>query len=145
MSNSERQDERPIPSDLAVVAAFVDAEAVDATALRDALASDEARQYFVDLIVLRQSVVRMGPTTLLHVSPRRGVITRRMIAAVIAFLAVGGVGYLAGERASAAVYLRQPSSASVEAVVEAPPLRAPTPTHVIRLEPGVNWHVEGGG
>jgi len=136
MTSTDHTPDLPIPPELAVIAAFLDGERVDAVVLKHALSTGEGRDYLADLLALRQAVVAMGPVSYLA-SPTRSrgrTIRRWAVAAAVALLASVG-GYLAGERAGLVADVRGAGS-SVEAVAsfDAVPL-APQPTHVIQLEP----------
>ena len=70
---------------------------------------------------------------------------RGTAAAALVLLAVAG-GYVAGQRVngSAATAPTEAAGASRMFVDTSPPA-APKPTHVIKLEPGVNWSDQNGG
>lgn len=138
--NPEESVELHVPADIAVVSALLDGEEVEAVALKKALASEEVRDYFVDALVLRQAVASMGPQALVE-PVRRRAMNRWAAAAVLLLCGLGG--YALGARAGLVADVRG-AQASIEAAADLGPPRAPQPTHVIRLEPGVTWHVEGG-
>jgi hypothetical protein len=127
----------------AVVEAFVDGEPVACDVLRDALATPDAREHLIDLLVLRRAVAAMGPATWSTQGRQRVVRMRTAwLAAAAAVLVSLTAGYLAGQRTL------EPSVAAqtVEAVVQvdSAPV-APKPTQVITLQPGVNWTERAGG
>jgi hypothetical protein len=141
MNNPDQHADVPVPADLAAIAAFLDGEPVDAVALKDALARDAGREYLVDLLRLRDAVPHAWPPVVVAgPSPRYA--SLRWWAAAAVVLIASAVGYAAGQRAQVAAD-NQGAGGSVIAVLEAGPAAAPEPTHVIRLEPGVTWHVEG--
>jgi hypothetical protein len=143
MTNPEYGPEDPVPSDLSTVAAFLDGEPVDGAALKSALETAEGRDYLVDLLVLRQSVVHMAPIAVVRPTPRpERSIRHWAVAAALLLLASAG-SYAIGARA-ASVAPVEGARSSIEAVIDLPPSAAPKPTEVIRLEPGVNWHSSGG-
>jgi hypothetical protein len=124
-----------------VIGAFVDGEAVDPAQLELALAQPKGRAWLIDLLVLRGLVagqpasrpaVRDAPVNRL-----RSRATWLTLAASIAVVGVVG-GYAMGFRSAA----RQ-SAPDAEMAVTVP--AAPAPTHVIRLESGVDWTERGGG
>jgi len=121
-----------------VIEAFVDGEFVDPAELKTALSQDEGRDFLIDLLVLRGLVA--GQTALrpavseTPARPRSSPLRLVAAAAAIAGVSVLG-GYLAGLR-------HTPNVAHPATVTGAP---APTPTHVIRLENGVDWNEKVGG
>lgn len=127
-----------------VIDAFVDRERVDADALKAALASEEGRSYLVDILAMRELVADQ-PDAIVAPSPQsaRGVRSRRVVAFVLASaasaaLAVGSYQWGARQaeaRSAAAVDADRRASAQVIPISE-----APTPTSMIYLEPGVDWH-----
>jgi hypothetical protein len=124
------------PADvLMVVEAFIDGEAVDALALKAALADPGGRDHLVDLLLMREAID--GGALSLHTwSDRPRPVRGRWLAAAAAVIISLAAGYLTGQ-------LTAPSEGaptSVEAVINvetSPP--APAPTSVISLKPGVNW------
>ena len=143
MTSPEQIDDASVPPDLGIVAAFLDGEPVDGGKLKRALASDAARDYFLDVLVLRRVVTEMGPMTLVRAPRRRAARLRRWAAAALVAGMAGAAGYVMGERPGPVADVRGAGS-SVEAVVDVATPRAPRPTHVIRLESGLTWHTEGG-
>jgi hypothetical protein len=134
MTKPEYVDPLPSPSD-AVIAAFLDGEAVDGQALKEALALADGRDLLVDLLALREAVTSMGPI-------RWSVPGRKPSRKVLAWLAAAAsiavsltTGYLAGAQSSKAPDMQT----SLETVVNAGAPPAPEPTQVIPLRPGVNW------
>ncbi len=142
------------------IGAFADGEPVDPELLDRALADPEGRAYLIDVLVLRGwyghrgsgaelsraagghdsgSVVDVGPVKATGPTGRG-----RWRTAVAALVTVGVLGgYIAGrqsvprdadERAAAARQAKSDTSVT-----------APAPTHIIKLEPGVDWNERGGG
>jgi len=138
-SDSE-SDTSPVEACL-VVEAFIDGERVDRETLKAALADPAGRDHFVDLLVLREAVWSVAPSTWQPARrPTRGPV--RWLAAAAALAITLTAGFLAGHRQVVVTA----SSPSVEAVVQSidAPV-APQPTHVISLKPGVNWTEGPGG
>ena len=125
-----------------VVEGFIDGELVTCDALRHALADPAARDYLVDLLILRREVGMMAPMAW-STGGQRAVRSRAgWLATAAAILVSLAAGYLAGQRA-----LDTPIAAqTIEAVaqVDSTPA-APKPTQVIKLQPGVNWTEDAGG
>jgi hypothetical protein len=121
-----------------VIEAFIDGEPVDPPRLKAALAEEEGRDLLVDLLVLRGLVAgqaALRPAASETPAPvRRSRLRLAAAAAAIAGVSVLG-GYLAGSR-------RPPDVTQPVAVSGAP---APAPTHIIRLENGVDWNEKVGG
>jgi hypothetical protein len=123
-----------------VVDAFVDGERVDRDTLKAALADPAAREYFVDLLLLRETVWSIAPATWQAAPGRRSPARWLAAAAALAISLTGG--YLAGQRQ----VVVSASSPTVEAVVQSSDAAvAPPPTHTISLKPGVNWTERPGG
>jgi hypothetical protein len=138
MTRTDRTPDAPLPEYLSVVAAFLDGEPVDAAALKQTLATEDARDYLVDVLVLRQCVAAMGPIAFRIDAqrPRRSQALRWAAVATVALIASIG-GYLAGERAGLVTEV-QGARSSVEAVATFEPSGgAPQPTQVIQLQVGV--------
>jgi hypothetical protein len=136
-----------------VIAAFLDDERVDATMLQRALALPEGREYLVQVLALRELMNPQGRDGI--TTPRRAVgwragaprswervVRRWAVAAVVLLLASIG-GYVIGQRAGFLAHV-QGAGSSAEAGGEATAPLAPKPTHLIRLQPGVNWSASGG-
>src|SRR5262245_59413137 len=129
-----------------VIGALVDGERVDPASLKTALATDEGRQYLVDLMALREltgedAAASDAGTTRALVPPlgRRVFGSRpwlRGFAAAAALVAAVAGGYTAGRRAAPT----PPPTRMTTAPGDAYGVPAPMPTSVIRLEPGVDWH-----
>ena len=121
------------------IAAFADGEPVDPERLDRALADAEGRAYLIDLLVLRGLYARRdalpGPDARARTARLRWL---PVVAALVVVSVLGGyvAGRQSGERAPAA------SAAPLTVPSE---VTAPAPTHVIRLEPGVDWNERGGG
>ena len=134
----------PDPS-LLVVESFIDGEAIDLDALKNALSSVEGRDYLVELLALREAVWTMAPRGYAPAERTRGPFARgvRWFAVAAAVTLSVTTGYLAGQGAA-----RRPAESSgVEAIVLDGSVNAapPQPTHVIPLRPGVNWTESSGG
>ena len=141
MTDHEATAPDPVDDSYAVVEAFVDGESIDPQALRLALEQRNVRDHFVDLLVLREGVRTMAPGAWTGSSgaPRRGVV--RWLAAAAAVLVSLSAGYYTGQRTVAAA-----GSQGVEMMVTAESApAAPSPTQVIKLQPGVNWTDVPGG
>jgi hypothetical protein len=131
-----------------VIEAFLDNEPVGAADLSAALDDADAREHFVEVLVLRGLVSDAGgPRQMTDGVSRAAEATgfrRRTaiwLAAAAALVVVGTTGgYLAGRLGFGVA--RQ---ADTPVAAEAPATSAPAPTHVIRLENGVNWNERSGG
>jgi len=134
MTNYEHTDE-PVPADLAIVAAFLDGEQVDGGVLKAALANEDARDYLVDLLLLRRSVACMGPMTIERTDSRRRWTTSRWLVAAAMFMATAIGAYAAGVFSVSDVRARSAFEVSTDTTLSP----APKPTEVIRLQSGVNW------
>ena len=128
-----------------IIGAFVDRERVDPELLKQALSSEEGREYLIDLVALREvTVLQPAPAEpTLHDRPSFPARPLALVAALV--IAVGG-GYFTGLRhgsvdAPAAVEITIPTRVEPAAII--PP--APTPTRVIQLEPGVDFKESAGG
>ena len=122
-----------------LIEAFIDGEYVDPAELKHALSEEEGRDLLVDLLVLRglvgaQPAVRSAAADV----PARSRASRlRLIAAAACIAGVGVLGgYVVGLRHTPPVVARP-------AAVSGTP--APAPTHIIRLENGVDWNEKVGG
>lgn len=121
-----------------VIEAFIDGEYVDPPLLKQALSEEAGRDLLVELLVLRGLVAgQPAARSAAAGAPSRSRASRLRLVAAAACLAGAGVfgGYLAGTRQTATV-------AHPAAVTAAP---APVPTHVIRLENGIDWNEKVGG
>ena len=84
-------------NDLDTVAAFIDGERVDTDALKRALATDEGRDYLVELVAMRELIVGpSAPAATLAPAPTRSTSWRNLVAAAAVAMAVGMAGYAAG-------------------------------------------------
>ncbi len=117
-----------------ILSAFCDGEIVDPDAFADALADAPARAALVDFARLRAAVAPVGalPASLgeLRRSPERPTAPRwAMVAAAAAMvlLIVAAASLL-------------PRISFTESNDQVPP----APSRVMRYEPGVDWHAEGG-
>src|SRR5690349_5797007 len=133
MTSPEPTSDPELPAELAIVAALLDGEDVDAEALRESLATPAGRDYLVDLLRLRRAVSDMGPARLIS-RPRSwsGAFQRAAVAALVLILAGVG-GYVLGQRTGLVADVHGASS-TVETVVAPSAPRAPRPTQVIRLQ-----------
>jgi hypothetical protein len=129
--------------------ALLDGERVDPIALKHALAAAEGREYLVDALALRELVAETSPAARLTVPAGRSWSRRIPWPAAAAILVASLVaGFAAGYRSAGSVVPPAVASRDVSgdvARIQAPPLRAPVPTRVIRLEPGVDWTEGVGG
>jgi hypothetical protein len=134
-----------LPEPFAVVDAFLDGEQVDALASKHALATADGRDYLVDVLALRQSAAGMGPTSFpVPASERRRTLAQWAAAAAAVALLAAALGYVVGERAGLSTDVAA-APRTVEAVIDfSETVRAPEPTQVIRLTPGVNWTASRG-
>jgi hypothetical protein len=141
MTNTETS----VPEPFAAVAAFLDGEQVSSAALKQALSTEEGRDYLVDVLALRQLAAGMGPVSFpAPASERRRSLARWAAVAAAIALVASAFGYVAGERAGLSTSVAA-APRTVEAVIDfSEPVRAPEPTQVIRFEPGVNWNASGG-
>jgi hypothetical protein len=131
-------------SALEVISTFIDGERVEPEDLKRALALSEGRDYLIDLLTIREAMGGLGSFAV----PGRGLapiwkLVRGTAAAAVVLLALAG-GYFAGHRANGSDRTPPPSPGSQVLVVTSVP-EAPTPTQVIKLEPGVNWSDTNGG
>ena len=127
-----------------VVAAFLDREPVEAAALERAFADADAREYFIDLLVLRGLIGNAPLPAVADSAVRTESAGQRRtawwLAAAAALVAIGTTGgYMAGRVISA------PSAPNVQGNQERAEPAAPAPTHVIRLQDGVTWNEKAGG
>ncbi len=84
-------------SDFATIGAFIDSERVDPIALKRALASDEGRDYLVELIAMRELIAAPSAAALPHTAaPPRSSSWRGLAAAAAVTLTVGIGGYALG-------------------------------------------------
>lgn len=130
-----------------IIMAFVDAEPVDARDLKRALADTEAREYLVDLLALRKLVTDKHEAVVATAPRRRVASPRWLVAAAVVVCVSGLTGYMLGQRTaerntSALVQTRLPDNGVRR---ETPSSVFPTPTTVIRLQPGVDWDERRGG
>ena len=131
-----------------VIGAFVDGERVDPETLKNALSSDEGRQYLVDVALLRELTVGEAPLSghrdlgapvnrdVAISGHRRGMSAQQrwlapVAAAAVLVMALTG-GYVIGRRTVVTDPARSTSLTATQP--------APAPTSVIKLEPGVDWH-----
>lgn len=130
-----------------ILDAFVDGEAVDPAALKQALADAAARDYLVDAWLLRGLVQDEIASESAPTKPQAAAPVRHwLIAATAASVCLVG-GYLAGARFPAAREPRPMPTAPIEAVSAPAPQSFPVPpaTRVIRLEMDPNWKEGAGG
>lgn len=132
-----------------IIGAFVDGERVNTEALKDALATDEGRQYFVDLALLREMTLADGHAPTFGT----GAAATRPAAVSSSPVASGRAGWIAPVAAAAAIVIALTGGYAAgrhavptndgheQEIASAGPSRpAPAPTSIIRLEPGVDWH-----
>lgn len=127
-----------------VIAAFADGEPVAACELKSALADEDGRDYLIDVLALRGLVgdAKPGAVPFWSAAASGSVFPRRRhqlpaIAAAALVVVSVAAGYAAGSLAD-----ERPVATDV---VMAPVTAAPAPTHVIRMENGVNWNERAGG
>jgi hypothetical protein len=130
-----------------VIGAFVDNEPIEAEELAAALAMPDGRDYLIDMLVLRGLVADGGSrlTRSAVVSKKK---TSRAVfwlpAVAAALLTIGvGTGFVAGRLLSNRATPVAPVSDSAD--INTPAVVAPAPTHVIRMEKGVDWNERSGG
>jgi hypothetical protein len=104
------------------------------------LADADARDYFVDALLIRHAARELAPPVPLASPKRPRAPWTRWLAAAVVVAAVGaagvGGGYTWAQRTIDA-------PAPVETVMDVSPRPvAPAPTKVIHLQPGVNWTPE---
>lgn len=83
--------------DLDTIAAFLDDERVDPIALKLALATDEGRDYLVELVAMRELIaIPTAPSAAIAPTPPGAASWRGLVAAAAVALTVGIAGYAAG-------------------------------------------------
>ena len=130
-----------VPPELLEIDALLDGERVDEQALRLALDDAAARDYLVEALTLRRLTRDAGPARFAAPGAARGAFLRRArwLAAGVIFAVGSGVGYVYGQGDRTHAVAAAPLEVAVD---NAPAPPAPTPTRVIRFEPGVNWTSE---
>ena len=118
---------------LETIGAFIDGERVDTEALRAALATDEGRAYLVEVAAMRELVAMPAAATFPPEGRSSGgrnsagAWSPKLLAAAAGLvLIVGAGGFALGTLSNPAPTVSTSS-------------RAPEPTKVLKLEPGVNW------
>lgn len=137
MTDVQRPDRQTDEESCRIIEEFIDGELVTCDALRQALAEPAARDHLVDLLVLRRAVGTMAPMAW-GATERRRVIRGRAgwLATAAAVLLSLAAGYLTGQQS----FTPGVSAQTVQAVAQAEsPPAPPKPTHIITLQPGVNW------
>jgi hypothetical protein len=125
---------------LDVIAAFADGEPVAAPELSAALAHEDARAYLIDVLALRGLLDGRPQVAAVSAVPtKRGRVRWFTAAAALVVAGVAG-GYSAGRHAVTPALEEGRSG-----VVAPAPAGAPAPTHVFRMENGVNWNERTGG
>jgi len=124
---------------LDVIAAFADGEPVSAAELSTALAHEDARAYLIDVLALRGLLDGRPQLPAVSVAPKPSRVRWFTAAAALVVAGVAG-GYSAGRHAVTPVV-----DAGRSGVVAPAPAGAPAPTHVFRMENGVNWNERTGG
>ena len=140
-TNVDSTDPRPPDEALLVVDAFVDGEPIDPQALKEALAREDARDYLVELLAIREAGWATAPhrwSVRDRTRARRGVPWLAAAAGVVLSLTTG---YFAGHETAE----EPPMGSGVEAVMSPAAPALPEPTRVISLRPGVNWTEIPGG
>ena len=115
--------------------AFVDGVTVDPQALDAALASAVGRAYLIDALALRR-LMEDDPVAVTEIPRKRTWSPLSLARAAVFAIALVGLGYAAG--------LKQVDPAPAVTSND-DSLRAPEPTRVIELTPGVTWHESKGG
>ena len=141
-----RQENSSPPADQtsAVVEAFLDGERVDPASLKEALATAEARDHFVDLLLLRDAMGDLAPMARMSRPSGRSAACAR------------SGSRRPRQRCSSACPLAMRQDRRVVAPAVDPPnvevvlpmerpISAPAPTRSIAFEPGVNWTDSTGG
>ena len=124
---------------LDLIAAFADGEPVPATELGAALAHEDARAYLIDVLALRSLVDGRPQVPAVNVAaPARSRVRWFTAAAALVVAGIAG-GYSAGRHTVTPVDVARPGA------VAPAPAGAPAPTHVFRMENGVNWNERTGG
>ena len=129
---------------LDVIAAFADGEVVAASDLGAALAHEDARAYLIDVLALRGLVTDARPQTAGSssvVAARRRWSSLSVVAAAALIVVAVAAGFTAGRR-TAGTDVGQATQGKTVVVTSAV---APAPTHVFRMENGVNWNERAGG
>lgn len=126
--------------DLAIVAAFIDGERVDPVALKQALASDEGRDYLVDLVAMREVMATPAAAVATTIAASAPTATSRwsmrgLAAAAAVTLAVGVGSYVLGNLAAERRIVAQQEAAN----------KAPTPTREIAPDSSTSWIETSGG
>jgi hypothetical protein len=128
------------PALLITIDDLLDGEAIERERLRVALADADARDYFVDALVIRQAARELAPPVPLASTKRPRAPWTRWLAAAVVLATVGAAG-VGGGYTWAHHTIDAP--APVETVMDVSPRTiAPAPTKVIHLQPGVNWTPE---
>ncbi len=129
-----------------VIGAFLDNEAIEAEELAAALATPDGRDYLIDMLVLRGLVADGGSglTRATFAPKKKPRYVYWLPAVAAALITVGaGAGFLAGRLLAAHTAPVAPISDSAD--ITTPAIVAPAPTHVIRMEKGVDWNERSGG
>lgn len=123
-------------SDRTLIDTFLDGERVTGAALREALGRSDARDYFVDMLLLRQMAIEMDPDAPRAPTSRssraRG--TVRWLAAAAVLVATAATGYVVGRGEQP---VAEPPGPAIS--IAAPVSDAPAPTRTVRFERGRNW------
>jgi hypothetical protein len=122
--------------DLDTVAAFIDGERIDPLALKRALATDEGRDYLVELVAMRELVgSSTAPTDAIIATPTRSSSWRGLAAAAVVALTVGIAGYAVGNVRAERKIAAEREEAN----------RAPMPTREIPPNSNTTWTETSGG
>ena len=120
-------------SDRTLIDAFLDGERVTGADLREALGRSEARDYFVDMLLLRQMAIEMEPD-----APRAPTIRSTRAPGTVRWLAAAAAtaatGYVVGRGEQP---VAEPPGPAIS--IAAPVSDAPAPTRTVRFERGRNW------
>lgn len=130
--------------ELDIIGAFIDGDRVDPAALKRALSDAAGRDYLVDLLALREIAGDVVPLASSASPARRSGPLSGWATAAALLLCIGG-GFVIGERVNRTAAPSVTTAATSPGQPGASPVRAPEPTRVMRLEPGVNWIETPGG
>jgi hypothetical protein len=140
MTRNDSSSGASAPALLITIDDLLDGEAIERERLRVALADADARDYFVDALVIRQAARELAPPVPLASTKRPRAPWTRWLAAAVVLATVGAAG-VGGGYTWARRTIDVP--APVETVMDVSPRTiAPAPTKVIHLQPGVNWTPE---
>jgi hypothetical protein len=117
-----------------ILSAFCDGEIVDPDLLSAALADPRAREALIDFARLRAAVAPLEPLPASLATLRRAPARSRVAGWTVTAAAAAMVLLIV------AVASLLPRTLFTRTADQSPP----SPTRVLRFEPGVDWHAEGG-